>query len=134
MTSACTIGRDQDFSVSVTVEVGLEASLDFKKIVEVGLSTSVSTSTTSGHADKAEVTCDGHHTCALLMTPKMQEVSGKKITSIGGCSPHTEDEDYTVRFPIVEGGSPKATFQACACKNKLGWADEGAPPPCPEDC
>lgn len=133
--SACTIGRGQSFSVAVTVEVGLDLGLNFKDIVDVGLSASVSVTTETGSVDTAEAECpEGIWTCALVMTPALYEVSGKKSTAGGGCEPTTTEEDYTVRFPIEENNTPKANFEICACKNKLGWADPGAPAPCPEDC
>lgn len=134
VTSACTLSRSQQFEVSLTIEVGANLGLEFEKIGSVGLSTSVSYTRTEGHADAAEVTCDGNHTCALVVIPKMLEVSGKKTTRTLSCEPHEEVGDYTVRYPIMVDESPKANFQACACKNKIGWADEGAPPPCPNDC
>lgn len=121
--------------MAVTVTVGLDLGLSFGDIVDAGVSGSISITEETGSTDTAEVECPaGVWTCALVMTPTLREVSGVQTTKGGGCEPTTTEKEYTVRFPITENETPKANLKICACKNKLGWADEGAPPPCPEDC
>ena len=130
----CTVGRGSTYSVAVTVEVGAELNLNFDDIVGAGVSASVSVTTEDGTVDEASSECTGPWTCGLLLTPTLHEVKGKRSDTTGGCEPKTTVDDYVVRFPVKEGNTPKATFSACACKNKDHWADAGAPVPCPNDC
>lgn len=130
----CTVGRGSTYSVAVTVEVGGELGLNFDDIVSAGVSASVSVTTENGTVDEASAECAGPWTCGLLLTPTLHEVKGSKSVTTGGCEPSTSSDNYVVRFPLKEGNTPKATFSACACKNKDHWADAGAPVPCPNDC
>lgn len=134
VTLACTVGRSKTFSVAVTVEVGLELGLDFAKIATAGLTAGVSISTEEGTTDAAEVECKGPWACGLLMTPTLHEVKGIQTTTAGTCAGDTTEAPYTVRFPVKVDKTIKAGFEACACKNKLSWADAEAPKPCPNDC
>lgn len=134
MTLACIVGRSQSFSVAVTVTVGAGLGLEFEGIASAGLEASVSITTETGTTDEAGTECNGPWSCGLLMIPTLREVSGEQTTTSSGCESSSHTDPYTARFPLKDGNSPKAGFTACACKNKLAWADPGAPPPCPNDC
>ena len=134
VTLACTVQRGVGFTIGVTVSVGLDIGLEYEGIASAGLNVGASITQESSTTDGVEVQCNGPWTCGLLMIPSMLEVSGTQTSSNSGCGidPHTDP--YTVQFPRKFNNTPRTDFKPCACKNKLAWADEGAPEPCPEDC
>lgn len=139
VTLGCSTAHSATYSVGVTVTVGGDLGLseigEIKSLgVSLGVSASVAFTTTTGKADTTSTNCNGPWSCGLLMFPTLLEVSGVKTTHHNTCEGGSSDEPYTVRLPILIESTPKASFQACACKNYPSATDPGAPPLCPDIC
>lgn len=120
--------KSSTFSQGTTVTVGTDLSL--AKIVGVGLSASVSYTTTKSTTEGASAPCPkGPWKCGLAIFPSMLEVKGQQLAKHKHPQPCKKvPAPYTVQYPIIgESGAVQARVEVCACKNFKHWADKGAP-------
>lgn len=90
---------ETSYTVGVAIEVGVDLGLSFGDIVSAGVSASVATTTETGNAEGAQIPCpDGPWKCALIITPAVVTVSGKKIGYTQTCDYDTS-QPYMVQFP-----------------------------------
>ncbi|KAH6663198.1 hypothetical protein B0J14DRAFT_662186 [Halenospora varia] len=120
----------ESYQVGYTVELGANLGLSIKEIFGLGVSASISKSTSKGSEDSIQIECPapGDWTCSMVIKPKVVIKHGNQVFQ-GKRSP------YTVSFPRVTKENI-LFFEAdiCSCPNKIGWASPGAPERCPEDC
>lgn len=119
--------------MAYSTQVGANLGLNVDDIIGAGVSISVAKTTETAIAESAQYECpDGAWTCALKITPSVVHVKGHMIkyslySSTKG--------DYEVTIPRTDSnGNAVVKVTVCACKNRKGWADAGAPPLCPSDC
>ncbi|KAI9926060.1 hypothetical protein ASPWEDRAFT_181420 [Aspergillus wentii DTO 134E9] len=135
----CTLSTSEAYSVSVAVTVGIDLGVN-TKTASAGIGASVSYSTSRITTDTGAATCPkGGWTCGLAITPSVLEVHGNlDYTSpvANPClTPKPKSGDYTVQYPMKDSqGKPRITVWACACPDRKGWADKGAPKKCPANC
>ena len=130
----------EEYSISATVTVGLNLGIDIG-VISLGLDSSISWSTTTGTIDTGSANCPaGGWTCGLAITPSVYQTTGYVTWGVaGGCDKplnlHDNDGDYTVQYPMKDGqGKAIVKVSACACPDKVGWADAHAPSKCPLNC
>jgi len=136
--NGCSLSLSESYSISVTITAGANLGLSIDD-ASVGLSSSVSWSKTKATTNTGSANCPaGGWNCGLAITPSVYQVTGHVTWSVaGGCSmpPNVHNGDYTIQYPMKDGqGKPVVNVWACACPDKLGWADAGAPPKCPANC
>lgn len=117
---ASTLSQSTSYSVSVTIDEGLNIGLNLRDIVSAGLTSSVSVTTTKGTTDGAGDTCpEGAWYCSLDITPTMVQVSGT-VTSENSCmeGPAGPVQPFTVTFPKTgSDGNPYIDVRMCTCDN-----------------
>lgn len=130
--TACTIGQESSYSFGVEISVG--ASLNIAQIVGLAVEASVSETTTTGTTNSAGIECTGPWTCSALVTPDYIKINGNKVQEniSGKCG--DKSEPYEVLLPVVRDNHPVVHMEPCACLNRLHWQNDGAPPPCPQEC
>lgn len=116
-----------------TIELGFDLGLNIDDIIGAGVSLSVSKTTETAIAESAEYQCPtGAWTCALKITPSVVKVKDHVIKS---SSIVNTIGDYEVTIPRVDSNrNAIVKVTVCACQNRVGWADPGAPPLCPSNC
>ncbi|KAF7588778.1 hypothetical protein BBP40_005209, partial [Aspergillus hancockii] len=133
----CSVSLASLYSVSISVNAGINLGLNSEK-ASAGLSLGISWPVGRATTDSASVTCPpGEYTCSLAIKPSVYEVKGHVAwthPSYKPCS-HYEDGDYTIQYPMLDAQKkPLANVYACACLDRKGWADKGAPRVCPLNC
>ena len=120
--------------MSTTIQVGADLGLIIDKIITLGLSASISKTTTTSVGESATAPCPpGLWTCGLEIIPSVLHVEGHmRSVDIFG---RTIAGKYVVEIPRVDNAK-NAVIKAnpCACHNRVGWDNAGAPPLCSSDC
>jgi len=134
--TGCTVSLSESYSISVTVTVGFNLGIKIGP-VSADLDSSVTWSKSTETTNTGSANCPaGQWYCGLAITPSVYQVTGH-ITwdKYNGCGSQPQDGDYTIQYPMKDSqDKPIVDVWACACPDKPGWADHGAPPKCPSNC
>ena len=148
------LSQTSTFSVGTTVTEGVDVGL--AKVASLGLSYSVSTTTTKSTTEGGTLTCPPgpwywyvlrHLLCsstvpltrlnsALQIYPEVVRVQGEMTQKNQGIQPCTKvPQHYDVQLPVYgDSGNVRSRLEICSCGNFEHWADKGAPSLHCQDC
>jgi hypothetical protein len=121
----CQLQQGHEYSTGVSVEIGVELGLDFKKIFSGGIGASVALEESRAVNTAVTVTCPDYVQCGFIHQDAIRVVQGYK-KSVRDCSANAgfcehgvyelSNNFYEVFFPkLGDNGFPVAEIMPCAC-------------------